>query len=150
MHKIEEIKPQINKRIIKLLLTDKYWTRDQDMLRLIGNSIWIINTDSLNLIMNEILNEYSNIEEYSLNVQKRVASIYINYLHALYKYQNENIASKYLKWLTKLSAVPELTLFKMLTLYYEALFAKNNQKAKEIIKPLKMIVPKIIRYLPVK
>ena len=49
------------------------------MLRLIGNSIWIINTDSLNLIMNEILNEYSNIEEYSLNVQKRVASIYINY-----------------------------------------------------------------------
>ncbi|MBW7986096.1 hypothetical protein E0700_04395 [Lactobacillus helveticus] len=87
MHKIEEIKPQINKRIIKLLLTDKYWTRDQDMLRLIGNSIWIINTDSLNLIMNEVLNEYSNIEEYPLNVQKRVASIYINYLHVLYKYQ---------------------------------------------------------------
>lgn len=54
------------------------------MLRLIGNSIWIINTDSLNLIMNEILNEYSNIEEYSLNVQKRVASIYILIISMLY------------------------------------------------------------------
>lgn len=86
----------------------------------------------------------------TLDVQKRIASIYINYLHVLYQNQEYKIADKYVKILKQLPPVPELTLFKMLTLYYEALFDKDEDKAKEIINPLKNIVPKIVKYLPVK
>ncbi|WP_308557566.1 XRE family transcriptional regulator [uncultured Lactobacillus sp.] len=149
-NQINGIKTKLSSKIIKYLLENKQWTQDPDMLRMIGNSIWIINIDSLNLIMAELLHEYADIDKETLDVQKRIASIYINYLHVLYQNQEYKIADKYVKILKQLPPVPELTLFKMLTLYYEALFDKDEDKAKEIINPLKNIVPKIVKYLPVK
>lgn len=149
-NQIDGVKAQLNERIMKFLLSDRHWSHDQKMLSLIGNSIWVININSLNLIMTKILNEYKDIKKYSLDVQKRIASIYINYLHVLFNYKKHDLAKKYINELLKLSSVPELTLFKMLTLYYQALFADDEVRAKEIISPLKCVVPKIIKYLPVK
>lgn len=149
-NQINGIREKLSNRIIKYLLANRQWTKDPDMLRLIGNSIWIINPDSLNLIMTELLHEYQDIENKSLDTQKRIASIYVNYLHVLYKYHEYELANKYIKILKKLPPMPELTLFKIMTLYYEALFNDDKNRAKKIIDPLKDIVPKIIKYLPVK
>ena len=148
-NRINGVKAELNDRIIKYLLENRQWMYDTDMLRLIGNAIWIINIDSLNLIMTELLNEYRDIEKYPLDTQKRIGGIYINYLHVLYSYDKFNLAPKYISVLKKLPGVPELTLLKMLTLYYEAISEGNISRAKEIIKPLWAVVPKIIKYLPI-
>lgn len=149
-NQINGIREKLSNRIIKYLVANRQWTQDPNMLRLIGNSIWIINVDSLNLIMMELFYAYQNIENKSLETQKRIASIYVNYFHVLYKYHEYELADKYIKMLKKLPPVPELTLFKIMTLYYEALFNGDKRKAKEIIDPLRYVVPKIVKYLPIK
>lgn len=149
-HNIKNVKADLSHRVIKYLLENKKWTQNAEMLRVIGNSVEIFDFDVYSLLMSELLNEYQQIEKYPMDVQKRIASIYVNYLHGVYIHKKFSLAKNYLQVLNQLSDAPELVLFKVLGLYYENIFEGNNTEAKEIITPIQKAMPKLVNGLPIK
>ncbi|MPW15307.1 helix-turn-helix domain-containing protein [Lactobacillus helveticus] len=149
-HNLKETKQELNSKLVNYFERDATWMNDPDMLRIIGNSTRITDFNLLATLMDKLLVKYDDINKFSLDTQKRIGNIFINYLHVLYDNRAKRMVQKYIKFLKKLPGIPELILNKLMGDYYDALFSKNKEELAWILHVLKRAVPKIVEGLPEK
>lgn len=140
---------ELNKVISSFFINNDNWTKNQDILKIIGNSMRVFKFETLKMLMNQLLKKYQNLYDYSLEIQKRIGSIYLNYLHILYDEKQKELSYVYLQELDKLPDIPELAVWKLMKEYYYALLKNNVDESKEILKIIIRIAPKIGKSLPI-
>lgn len=114
------------------------WTEDKDFLQLFSSSIQLFNIERLNIYMKKILLKYrDNINKENFEVQRRIASIGINYLAATYNQTNKSLFNEVILLLNNLSENPDLLMYKMLRLYFIYLKEGKKQQLEEILTILK-------------
>nr|WP_290068558.1 hypothetical protein [Lactobacillus intestinalis] len=88
--------------------------------------------------MKKILLKYrDNINKENFEVQRRIASIGINYLAATYNQTNKSLFNEVILLLNNLSENPDLLMYKMLRLYFIYLKEGKKQQLEEILTILK-------------
>ena len=114
------------------------WTEDKDFLQLFSSSMQLFNIERLNIYMKKILLKYrDNINKENFEVQRRIASIGINYLAATYNQTNKSLFNEVILLLNNLSENPDLLMYKMLRLYFIYLKEGKKQQLEEILTILK-------------
>lgn len=149
-HHLEKTRQELSSKLVDYFERDTTWMDDPDMLRIIGNSTRVIDFNLLATLMDKLLIKYDDIDKFSLDTQKRIGNIFINYLHVLYDYHAERMAQKYIKFLRGLPGILELILDKLMGDYYDAVFSKNKDELARVLRVLKRVVPKIVEGLPKK
>lgn len=113
-------------------------TEDKDFLQLFSSSMQLFNIERLNIYMKKILLKYrDNINKENFEVQRRIASIGINYLAATYNQTNKSLFNEVILLLNNLSENPDLLMYKMLRLYFIYLKEGKKQQLEEILTILK-------------
>lgn len=138
----------LSEDVLTFLGDNENWTENQDILKMIGNSMRVIKFETLKALMDQLFRRYKNLYDYPLDIQKRIGSIYVNYLHILYDEKQKELSCVYLQELDKLPDIPELAVWKLMKEYYYALLENNADEAKEILKIIKRITFKIGKGLP--
>lgn len=114
------------------------WTEDKDFLQLFSSLMQLFNIERLNIYMKKILLKYrDNINKENFEVQRRIASIGINYLAATYNQTNKSLFNEVILLLNNLSENPDLLMYKMLRLYFIYLKEGKKQQLEEILTILK-------------
>ena len=139
----EEISNELNKK--------DDWTRNKEFLQLFSSSMQIFSIERLNIYMKKILREYKDtISKESYEVQRRIASVCINYLGRAYN-STDTVVDDNIIFLKNLSENPDLLMYKMLRLYFVYLRQNNQEKMNDILSLLREVgYSQFIRNLPKK
>ena len=115
----------------KLFDVEKWWNNVY-MLQLFCNSMLISSFDDLSFYMKQLAKQ-RDISTMSFDTQRLIGSICINYFHNCYK----NHQTAHAKWgyqiIDNLAKLPDLTIYRIIKNYYQALFTGNLKKANEVI-----------------
>lgn len=112
------------------------WTDNKEFLQLFSSSMQIFSIERLNVYMSDVLSKYrESISKESYEIQRRIASVCINYLGCMYK-EKEVLFYETISLLNNLSENPDLLMYKMLKVYFISLRENNHVKAQEILKIL--------------
>lgn len=147
---LQKSKKKLSSKLVHYFESNQNWVSNQDMLRIIGNSTRVIDFNLLATLMDKLFIKYKNINQYPLDVQKRVSNIFINYLHVLYDYQAKIVAQKYIIFLKELPGIPELIFGKLIGNYYDAVFSEDKNEIKKVTSILNELIPKVLNGLPEK
>ena len=137
----EEISNELNKK--------DDWTRNKEFLQLFSSSMQIFSIERLNIYMKKILREYKDtISKESYEVQRRIASVCINYLGRAYN-STDTVVDDIIIFLKNLSENTDLLMYKMLRLYFVYLRQNNQEKMNDILSLLREVgYSQFIRNLP--
>lgn len=135
---VNQISAGTKKELLTELNKSDDWTEDKNFLQLFGNSMAIFSMENLNIYMRKILRTYvSTIDKRSVEMQKRIAGVCINYLTKSHMEKDTQMVAETLKLLSNLSENPELLMYKMLGLYYKDLFTGNREGLNKILSLLR-------------
>lgn len=126
--KEEKIPENVQKDMYRYLFKEN-WTENKDTLRIFGNAMKYFDEDIRAILMDRILKEYKNISNFSEDVQKRVATICINYL---FNYEGElnTQIEKIINLLDLLKPLPQFALYKILVALFKIKFYEDKDTAK--------------------
>lgn len=114
------------REIFSKIFNQKKWSRNQNSLRLFGNSMFLWDFESISFAIKDVLVEYKNINRFSRDIQERVAQVYVNYLYNGSKYGDTKTNEEVVRRLDDMDGIPHLILYKLLGRYYKAYFAKDE------------------------
>ena len=116
----------------KFFNVEKWWNNVYT-LQLFCNSMLIFNFDELTFYM-EQLSKQKDISTISFDAQRLIGSICINYFHNCYKNHQTDDAKCGYQIIENLAKLPDLTIYRIIKNYYQALFTGNLKEANEIIE----------------
>lgn len=117
----------------------KDWTQNDEAIIILGNSIRIDNLMSMKPLLLKLVKKYPNLNTHTIEKQRRLATVGINYLYTLRKAQKQldNPTTKLLDWLKTMSNFPELGILKELYVYFMAVYTDQtniSQNIKQVLK----------------
>ena len=128
-NQLDKINLNTRNEIKKKLFDVEKWWNNVYTLQLFCNSMLIFSFDDLTFYMQQ-LTKQKNINSLSFDVQRLIGSICINYFHNCYK----NHQTAHAKWgyqiIDNLAKLPDLTIYRIIKNYYQALFTGNLKKEK--------------------
>ncbi|QQP29474.1 helix-turn-helix domain-containing protein [Lactobacillus ultunensis] len=109
------------------------WTQDLTTLQLLCNTMIIFDMDELELFMKKLDYTYEGkLNKYSLDIQRIVASICINYFHNCYVYAEYEKAKVAFKIIDQLAKIPDLAIYIIVVNFYKAFFKGDKKQYEEI------------------
>lgn len=120
------IDEKTKKEIFSRIFDQERWSRNQNSLRLFGNSMFLWDFENISFAIEDVLREYKNINKFSRDVQERVGQVYVNYLYNSSKYGDSNTNEKVIERLDDMDGIPHLVLYKLLGRYYQAYFNQEE------------------------
>ena len=128
-NQLDKINLNTRNKIKKKLFDVEKWWNNVYTLQLFCNSMLIFSFDDLTFYIQQ-LTKQKNINSLSFDVQRLIGSICINYFHNCYK----NHQTAHAKWgyqiIDNLAKLPDLTIYRIIKNYYQALFTGNLKKEK--------------------
>lgn len=126
--KEEKLSENIQKDMYRYLFKEN-WTENKDALRIFGNAMKYFDEDIRVILMDRVLKEYKNISNFPEDVQKRVATICINYLFNYEGDLNTQI-EEIINLLNLLKPLPQFALYKILVALFKTKFYEDKDTAK--------------------
>lgn len=126
--KEEKIPENVQKDMYRYLFKEN-WTENKDALRIFGNAMKYFDEDIRVILMDRVLKEYKNISNFPEDVQKRVATICINYLFNYEGDLNTQI-EEIINLLNLLKPLPQFALYKILVALFKTKFYEDKDTAK--------------------
>lgn len=118
--------------IFKNMFNQDNWVKNQNSLRLFGNSMFLWDFKDISLMIDAIFNEYEEIENYPDDIQERIAQICVNYLYNGIKYVKSKQIIRAINILHRLDVMPHLIAYKIIGLYFQYYYDGQSKKEKEI------------------
>lgn len=140
---LDALKQNYNYAITEEVMNDFFryedWTQNDDAIIILGNSIRIDNLTSMKPLLLKLVKKYPNLNTHTIEKQRRLATVGINYLYTLRKAQKQldNPTTKILDWLKTMSNFPELGILKELYAYFMAVYTDQtniSQNIKQVLK----------------
>lgn len=117
------------------------WKQNDTPLIILGNLIRKENLYFLEPIIFKLVREYKHLNNFSIDKQRRLATIGINYLFNL-RMINKDFNKKVvdiLEWVNTVSNIPEFGIFKEIVLYFSAVYNHDEVTANKIKEILELI-----------
>lgn len=118
--------------IFKNMFNQDNWVKNQNSLKLFGNSMFLWDFKDISLMIDAIFNEYEEIENYPDDIQERIAQICVNYLYNGIKYVKSKQIIRAINILHRLDVMPHLIAYKIIGLYFQYYYDGQSKKEKEI------------------
>ena len=146
-NKISSLTQMEKNKIKRKFYEVENWTDDISTLQLFSNSMLIFDFDELEYYMRQILK--NDIKSKSVNIQRIIASICMNYFHNCYVNNKFDSTIYGFRIIDSLTPIPDLGIFRIVAKYYKAMFSGDETSANEIIEFLnKYEVKEIANILP--
>lgn len=130
---LSNVNPKLINQISEELNKSDDWTTDKNFLQLFGSSMLLFDIHRLNIYMKKIIITYQDsLRQKDFTVQRRIAGICINYLTRSYKDKSYDYVIATLQLLNNLAQNPDLLMYKMLGVYFDALFSNKENEVKQI------------------
>lgn len=130
---LSNVDSELINRISDELNKSDDWVTDKNFLQLFGSSMLLFDMQRLNIYMKSIVMNYrGSLGEKDFITQRRIAGICINYLTRCYKDKSYDYVAITLQLLKELSQNPDLLMYKMLGVYFNALFSDEKNEVKQI------------------
>ncbi|RVU71610.1 MULTISPECIES: helix-turn-helix domain-containing protein [Lactobacillus] len=134
LKKTDAIPTDLKEKLKQFVFQNNGW--DKNSLQIFRETIRVYNIDEVSFLVNSILAKYSDPQGMSSALQETIGAICINFLDLCYEFNHPELTERIIRYLKKLPIKNSLLLIKLLTNYYQAIFAKDRESAKKIFEVL--------------
>lgn len=134
-HSAKDVDPALKEKAKQIVLEDKM---DREMYAYLGQACILMDIDDASRLFDLAVKSYKKKPEVNVMTVTLLAVLCINFLNCCYhKNGDRKYIDEALNTVLSLPAEPHIGYYKILAVYYRALFNKNKQKADNIVKFIK-------------